>query len=341
MYRITEISKKEDWEGFLFNSKEKTFLISWNWGEFQKSMGSKVWRLAILNKEELIGEAQVIKVMAKRGGFLLVPHGPVLKSESLSGEILKTILDYLRTIAVKEKTSFIRFSPICQDNKENQKLFKDLGFKEAPLHVHPELTWELDISLPEEEILKKMRKTTRYLIRQAEKNKDIEIIKSENLEALEDFNKIYKETVKRHHFVPFPVDYLEKEITAFKSDGQIVVFLGKHQGQVVSGAIIVFWQGIGFYHHGASWQKYSKTPVSYLLQWEAIKEAKKRGCIIYNFWGIAPENKKNHPWAGLTLFKQGFGGNSKQYLKTQDLPLFFNYRLNYLIETVRRIKRGL
>ena len=44
--------------------------------------------------------------------------------------------------------------------------------------MHPEITWELDIRKPEENLLKEMRKTTRYLIRQAEKNPDIKIIKS-------------------------------------------------------------------------------------------------------------------------------------------------------------------
>jgi lipid II:glycine glycyltransferase (peptidoglycan interpeptide bridge formation enzyme) len=216
--------------------------------------------------------------------------------------------------------------------------------------MHPEITWELDISKSEDEILKGMRKTTRYLIRQALKNKEIEILKSEKIEDLKEFNNIYQETAKRHRFVPFSFDYLKNEFLAFKDDKQILIILGKYKGEVVSGGVFVFWQKIGFYHHGASSQKYPKIPVSYLMIWEAIKEAKNRGCEKFNFWGIAPissniepptSNLWKHPWAGLTLFKMGFGGEKKEYVKTQDFLISEKYWLCYLIEKLRRKKRGL
>ena len=207
--------------------------------------------------------------------------------------------------------------------------------------MHPELTWELDISLSEEDILKGMRKTTRYLIKQAEKNKDIEITKGTSDEMLNDFEKLYLETAERQSFTPFSNDYLKKEVDAFKNDNQILIFSGKYKGEVVSSAIIVYYSGIGFYHQGASSLKYPKVPVSYLLQWEAIKEAKDRGCKLYNFWGVVPEGTKNHPWAGLSLFKKGFGGFEKEYVKTQDYVLSNKYWLTYIIEQIRRRKRHL
>jgi diadenosine tetraphosphatase ApaH/serine/threonine PP2A family protein phosphatase len=46
---------------------------------------------------------------------------------------------------------------------------------------------------------------------------------------------------------------------------------------VISAAIFVFWQDICFYHHSGSLTEFNKVPVSYLLQWEAIKEAKAKG----------------------------------------------------------------
>ena len=52
----------------------------------------------------------------------------------------------------------------------------------------------------------------------------------------------------------------------------------------------------------------------YLLQWEQIKEAKKRGCIEYDFWGI--DDKK---WPGVTRFKKGFGGQEITYPGAFDL----------------------
>jgi lipid II:glycine glycyltransferase (peptidoglycan interpeptide bridge formation enzyme) len=353
---IKEIQNKDEWENFLLQIAEKTFLQSWNWGEFNRAMGSKTWRLGAYNNGRLIGVALVLKISARRGTFLFVPHGPVL-TENLSvkdkKEILELILTELNGVAIEEKASFIRISPIflrrpASGYPENENIFIDFRFKQAPIHMHPEVTWELDITLPEEELLMNMRKTTRYLIRQAEKNPDVEIIKSNNIEDLKLFWPVYQKTAKRHRFVVFSEKYLETEFNSFSSDKEIIIFLGKYKEQVVSAAIFVLWQDMCFYHHSGSLSKFNKIPVSYLLQWRAIQEAKNRGCKTYNFWGIAPDIKNEsdaatswHPWAGLSLFKMGFGGYRKEYVKTQDFIISQKYWINYIIESIRKFNRGL
>ena len=97
---------------------------------------------------------------------------------------------------------------------------------------------------------------------------------------------------------------------------------------------------MGIYHpHAEDLELYQENG---LMQWEAIKEAKQRGCEEYNFWGIAPNDNKNHPWAGLSLFKKGFGGYRRDYVKTQDLPLSKVYTLiTRPFEKLRKIKRRL
>ena len=359
------MKNKEEWEGFLLQCKEKTFLQSWNWGDFNLATGGKIWRFGIYNKreqtainkaqppikEQLLGVALVVKTIAKRGTFLFIPHGPVIIEGLKVNEIkenLELILNNLKSISIKENSVFIRVAPILERTKENINIFTDLNFKEAPIHIHPEITWELDITLPEEKLLMNMRKTTRYLIRQAEKNPNIKIIKSSNINDLELFKPVYAETARRHNFTAFANNYLEKELEAFLPDNQTMIFLGKYKNKVVAVAIFVLWQDVCFYHHSGSLSEFNKIPVSYLLQWEAIKEAKKRGYKIYNFCGIAPEiknesdaQKSKHPWAGLSLFKMGFGGYKKKYLKTQDFIISRKYWFNYIIETARKIKRGL
>jgi len=338
---IKEINNKDVWERFLLGYSEKTFLDSWNWGEFQKKQEEKIWRLGVYDNNQLISIALAIKVSARRGTFLFVPHGPVSEQGAKNNEqVLRVLINELKEIAKKEKAKFIRIAPICERNEKNKKIFKDLGFKNAPIHMHPELTWELVITSSEEDLLRGMRKTTRYLIKQAVNNKDIEIVKSRNIDDLKEFSNIYKKTADRHNFIPFPKDYLEKQFLCFNPDNQIVIYLGKYKRKVISSAIMVYWQDIGFYHHGASLSNYN-VPVSYLTQWEAIKEAQARGCRKYNFWGIAPNDNKNHPWAGLSLFKKGFGGYQKDYVVTQDLPLSSSYYLTYIIERIRKFRRRL
>lgn len=344
--KLEEIEDKKLWEDFLSRTGEKTFLQSWNWGKFQKKMGEKIWRfgiyqLPITNYQLPVAVALVIKVTAKRGNFLFVPHGPIIKTQNskLKTQILKELVNKLKEIAGEEKVNFIRIAPIWQRTWENIKIFKALNFREAPIHIHPELTWQLDITSPEKDLLRGMRKTTRNLIRRAVRE-EVKIYSSKDPEDISLFWKLYRETVSRHHFVPFSFNFLKKEFESFLPDNALL-FFGKWKDKILSSALIIFWQKIAFYHQGASSKKFSKIPSSYLLQWEVIKEAKKRGCYLYNFWGIAPTKNPSHPWHGLTLFKTGFGGKRREYLKTQDLPLAISYLKNWIVEKIRKIKRRL
>jgi lipid II:glycine glycyltransferase (peptidoglycan interpeptide bridge formation enzyme) len=344
---VEETKDKEQWESFLHKVKEKTFCHSYSWGEFNAAMGDQAWRFFVKQQSDfsIIAGMQVLKISARRGKFIFVPMGPVILDEKRTKEIIAACLEKLKELARQEKASFIRVSPILLKTPDNDKIFKDLGFLNAPIHMHPELTWELDLSPSLEDLLKNMRKTTRYLIKQGEKDPDLKIIKSTNEKDLEDFQDVYKITADRHSFTPFSFNYLKKELAAFKKDQEIVIFSGQYKNEIISSAMVIYWSEKAFYHQGASSLKHPKIPASYLIQWEAIKEAKARGCSHYNFWGIAPEedlNKnKNHPWFGLSMFKKGFGGYKKEYVKTKDYPTSFFYWSTYIFEQIRKKRRNL
>jgi len=335
---IKNINEKSAWESFLLGCEGKTFLQSWNWGEFNKMMGNKIWRLGVFEGNKLISVVLIIKIQAKRGTFLLIQHGPLGKKETFS-----IFLAELRKIAEREKAGFIRMIPLWKKNEENQRFLRNFGFRESPMHANTyEATLQLNLIPSEEELLMSMRKTTRYLIRQALRNSALEITKSDKIEDVRIYDKLNQEVAKYQQFVPFSFEFVKNEFNVFVNDNQALLFFGKYQGEIIASALIIFWSGIGFYHHAALEPKYYKIPIAYLLQWEAIKEAKKRGCKLYDFWGfVDPQKNPRHPWAGPTLFKMGFGGEKKEYVKTQDFPLSKKYWLTFLFEKIRRKKRGL
>lgn len=338
---IKEINDKNVWESFLARCQEKTFLQSWNWGEFQKIMGNKIWRLGVFkNHRDLILVCLATKIMAKRGTFLLIQHLPIFNFQFL---IFKNLIEELKKIAKEEKCDFVRIAPLLERSEENKKIFHNLGFRKSPMHANAyEATWKLDITPSEEELLGGMRKTTRYLIRQAQKNPEIEIVKSDKIEDVELYQKLNEKVSKYQRFTPFSFDFVKNEFKIFTADNQALLFFGKYKGEVISSALIIFWQGIGFYHQAALDPDYHKIPIAYLLQWEAIKEAKKRDCKLYDFWGyVDPKKEPRHPWAGPTLFKMGFGGKAYQYLKTHDFPVSKKYWLTFIFEQLRKLKRGL
>lgn len=339
-YHTALIENESVWEKFLTEVQPHTFLQAWKWGLQYELSGSKIFRLGIFRQEELVGVALLIKIAARRGSFLLCPHGPLVKKGEKVETVLPKLVEKTTELAKQERCDFIRFCPLLEKTEAHTALYKKIGFRNAPIHMHPELSWMLDLTKPEEELLKEMRKTTRYLIKKTEKD-GVEIVMSTNPDDIELFWPVYQETVNRQHFTPFSKTYLRQEFELFSQDNQAAFFFGKYQGEVIAAAIIIFYGGSAFYHHSGSVHTFDKIQASYLLQWRVIQEAKQRGHQFYNFWGIAPEGRPKHPWAGLSLFKKGFGGFAEEYVHAQDKPLTSKYRVNYLIETARRLKRGL
>lgn len=340
---IKEITNKSTWQLFFDKNPSFSFLQSWEWGEFEEKMGYKIMRLGLYDKNELQAIALVMKIKAKRGNFLFIPHGPIFSISNIKSQIsnkkliISQFLSFLVSFAHKEKYVFIRFGPILEDSPENQQLFRDLGCKKAPIYIHSEDFWMLPLEKSEDELLASMRKTTRYLIKKAVRD-GVTIEKNTDPKSIKNFLKVYEETIKRERFSPYSDRYIEKEFDAFGKENNALFFFGKHEGKLLASALILFTKVGAFYHQGAS--IHSKIPVPYLLQWEAIKEAKRRGCKFYNFWGILIPGRTPRAWEGLTTFKTGFGGYHYKCVPTQDYIISPKYNLTYLYETFLQWKRG-
>jgi len=333
-YGILAITEKQSWDDFVTSQPNHTFLHSWAWGEFNAAMGDRIWRLGVYNGATIKAVALIIKVHARRGNFLFIPHGPMGDREALP-----ILVNKAKELANQEGANFIRVSPLVKDNNENLKMFQELGFRPAPIHMHAETTWTLDLTPTEEELLAAMRKTTRNLVRRSVKE-GVEIKTGTSERDVEVFYNLYKETVKKHNFTPFSLTFLKKQVTIFADANEVRIFSAWHNGQPLASAIVIFYGNSAFYHHGASIP--SKIPATYLLQWEAIREAKRRGHTLYNFWGIIKDDAPlSHPWQGITLFKKGFGGFQTDYLHAQDMPLTLQYWITWTIETIRKKIRHL
>lgn len=336
---IKTIESAEQWANAENQLAPRTFLQSWQWSQSQAALGQKIFRLGIFDDNRLIGLAFNYLIKARRGAFIFCPHGPVIDWAE-AGEILPILLKYLIELGKNERADFIRLSPLAQNSQTNNKLFKTLRFRPAPIHMmHPEMAWLLDLSPPEEKLLAGMEKRTRYSIRKAQKDQ-VRITESASREDLNKFYPLYRQTAERQGFVPFSEKYLTKELQSFLQNNKIKIYLAHYHNEPIAAAMIVYSNNSAFYHHGASNKKYPHITAAEFLQWTAILNAKRQGLKYYNFWGIAPAAESNHPWAGLTKFKKGFGGFSQEYLHTQDYILNGKYWLNYIIEKLRKIKRN-
>lgn len=325
---------------FLNDVGSPSFLQAWEWGELNRIHSRyEILRLGLYNKQnKLESIAQILKIKAKRGSFLFIPHGPLYQDKGRVEEYQKEYLEYLKPLAQKEGYAFIRMSPVEEYSDTLNDVFDTLGWKTAPIYMHAERIWVLDLEKSEEELLAEMRKTTRYLIRRAPKD-GVTIEKRSDEKCIEDFWRLYQETASRESFTPFSRTFVDREFTVFAESGNADYFFGKKDSEILAGALVVYTKSTAFYHQGAS--IHSKFPVPYALQWEAIKEAKRRGCRYYNFWGIYLEGRTPKAWTGLTLFKKGFGGMQIDYIRTKDYVIDpMKYFISSLFERYLLWKRG-
>jgi peptidoglycan pentaglycine glycine transferase (the first glycine) len=59
---------------------------------------------------------------------------------------------------------------------------------------------------------------------------------------------------------------------------------------------------------------------NHLLQWEAIRLAKRKGCRTYDLWGAPDEFNESDGLWGVYRFKEGFGGDVVCTLGAWDFP---------------------
>ena len=309
------------------------FLQSKQWYEVNKSIGHKPIFLMFSEKSYCLA---IIKD-AKRGRFLEIPCGPIL--DYRNRDDLELAMAEIYRYAKQNNCVFVRFRPNLEETPENRALIESIPSLSASYFLHAENTVFVDLTQSEEDLLKNMRRQTRYEVRRSEKL-NFKVKKSNTPEILREFHQIQAETAKRQGFIPPRRKNLNAYAKAFGSDLQI--YCATLDGKPVAYGLVLTDTLEGDYFEAASTELNYKFPGAYALQWHVMRDLKKQGKLRYNLWGIAPAGQKNHKFAGVTTFKTGFGGEKFDYLHAHDLPVKkLHYGLIRLVEDARRKTRHL
>jgi lipid II:glycine glycyltransferase (peptidoglycan interpeptide bridge formation enzyme) len=335
---VKPITDKNTWEKFVLSQPNANFLQSWNWGLFNQRLGKTIYRLGLFQSAKLLGTASAIKETAIRGQYLTIPAGPLIDWQNPIP--VSTIIQAISRIARRNHCSFIRLRPQVIDSPTSRLKLSQLGFILSPMHLTADLTLELNLNQSLDQLLSQMRKSTRYEIKKAAKI-GLKTITSTNLKDIRPFHQHQLALARQHHFIPFSYDFLYHQFKTFVADNQALLFHTYHQHQLLASAFIIFYHHQAIYHYGISTPQNHRLPGSHACLWNAIKHAQKLNCRVFNFWGIAPQNQPHHRFAGVSVFKRGFGGQEVSYLPAHDLPLNWHYWPTYIFETLRKKIRKL
>ncbi len=260
-----------------------SILQSWTWGEFQHSLGNKLYRFSGPNYINSVTELPLM--MGKK--YLYSSKGPL-------GDVQAATADILELAKNDHGIIFARIEPD-----------KKVDLPEAIKSPQPTLNWILGLEKTEEELLATMKSKHRYNLNLAQK-KGV-VVRQGTKEDILVVWKLLLETASKAKIRLHPQNYYWKMFEHLYPD-HLQIFIAEFNGKPLGAMFLTMFGDTAIYLHGGSSQINKEVMAPYLLHWEAIKFAKSKGLRFYDFGGIAPEGDTNHPWAGISRFKRGFGG---------------------------------
>ncbi|MEA3292974.1 MAG: peptidoglycan bridge formation glycyltransferase FemA/FemB family protein, partial [Patescibacteria group bacterium] len=321
-------NNRNDWNKFLIKNNGK-FLQSFEWGEFQKSLNKKVWRLKIFQKNCIVAEAQIIRETFPivKKSILYIPFGPVFRSNASHQEkekCLSLFLRKLKEIAKKENAIFLTIEALysliipkeflsCVSQKRHQ----------------PQKTLVINLEKKEKEIFMNFFQKVRYNIRLSERKG----VKTEiGNKYIGEFYELMKKTKQRDNFQSFDEKHYKKLFDFNSKDFRVVLSTAKYKEKIIASTIYIFWGKEVISLHSASDDAYRALKAPALLRWKQMLEAKKEGYKEYDFWGI--DEKK---WPGLTYFKKSFGGKEMDYPEGKDIIFQRKwYKIYKILSNIRK-----
>ena len=103
---------KEGYNQFVINQPSGSFLQSWEWGQWQVSLGREALRFFVIDdyKAGNLGSIQLIKMPLPFGRYYLyAPYGPVIRGEKLEVGSWNAIMEELRKVFFG--AIFVRIEP--------------------------------------------------------------------------------------------------------------------------------------------------------------------------------------------------------------------------------------
>ena len=308
-----EVSISE-WKSFLAQNSKAHLLQTGEWGELKSAFG---WEIVHLVHGDC-GAQILFRRLPLGYTIAYIPRGPVVRDASTA--IPDEFWVELDASCQKRYAIFCKIEPDCWEGQLSPVHQRGVN---SPHNIQPPRTIVIDISRSEEEILAQMKQKTRYNIRLAQK-KGIMVRPWDDLPA---FHHMILVTGGRDAFNVHSLDYYRKAYELFRPSGMVEMLVAEYEGKPLA-ALMVFARGKrAWYFYGASTDEERHLMPTYLLQWEAMRWARSKGCTEYDLWGVPDKDKEtleasfteqNDGLWGVYRFKRGFGGELKRATQALD-----------------------
>lgn len=291
--------EREAWNRLVLAQPQPHLLQSYEWGEIKARHGWRPYRLRLA--------AGAASLLVRRAGPLRVayaPKAPLCHWDRL--EALETCLAELEEAARRERAIFLKVDPDLPAGHPGQEVLRRRGWRPSPSQIQFKNTLLIDLAQNEDELMSVMKPKTRYNVRLAGR-RGVEV-RSLGEESLPRFYEMYRETAQRQGFPIRPWGYYRTAWETLMRAGLGALLWAFREDRALAALFIAAFGPRAYYLYGASIEDGREHMPTHLLQWEAIRWAKERGCAVYDLWGAPHELQEGDPMWGVHRFKEGFGG---------------------------------
>ena len=284
--------------------------------------------------------AMVLEKQALPGlSVMYAPKGPLIKDWH-DASLREQVISDLETYAKKANAIQLKIDPdlvigrgvpgeeTAREDLAGMEILGDLkgrGWHFSPDQIQFRNTVVVDLTQDEDQILARMKSKTRYNIRLSGR-KGI-IVRTGDEKDLESLYQMYARTSVRGDFTIRGEDYYLGLWRTFIDSGLepgldpiAQPLIAEYEGRPVAGAVVFQFGGRAWYLHGMSLPEHSDKMAPHLIQWEAMRWAKSRGCTVYDMWGAPDVFEKSDPLWGVYRFKRGYGGEVTRTMGAWDYP---------------------
>ena len=303
------------------------FLQTWEWGEFQQSIGRKIERYFLYKGNEPVAAFTLVHYLLPLGfSYGYVPRGPVIAVKHAQASKLLNIFEAIKKWTEQKFPNliFLRLEPpVSQISLEESAS----GFHIPNYYIQPRHNTGIHLEPSEKDIMASFHFSTRHNIRVAEKRGVTVEMKSSMAETdYDQFFNMVKDIIKRNGGKnPYPnrayFHSLFKTIPMAAEvhdldNLSIGIFYGYQHDHPAAIHFVLFFGDTATYLFGASHTDCLPSKVETYLHWATMKEAKRRGMKFYDLGGI----DENY-WPTLTKFKRQFHGKEFHYVGNIDIPI--------------------
>jgi len=237
--------------------------------------------------------------------------------------VLAACADFVK--AEKLNVFAIKVEPDIIANPENSAVLEAIGLAKAPNIQSNDSTAVLDISAPDNDVMRSISSRARNAIRRAERE-GCEVVQPEpGPETYRALYDLMADTVKAKGSMPLrSYEYYTRFWDEFCSRGQGNFFFVYEDGKPSVGAFVINYGSKATYKDGGSTQNRKQYGDSHLVQWAAIRRMKELGCTEYDFCGTPPGARikdKSHPLYGMGMFKTSFSKTVTDFVGCYDYVL--------------------